>query len=101
VLYAFPVVLPAAALTLQRLRPRLRAVIVTILGFQLLTPLLDMAPAERMRLNNPGPAVPVTAALMVATVVVLVAFSASGRLWQPQPVTPSSHDNGQDAPRHT
>jgi hypothetical protein len=101
VLYAFPVVLPAAALTLQRLRPRVRAVIVTILGLQLLTPLLDMAPAERMRLNNPGPSVPVTGVLMAMTVVVLVAFSVSGRLWQPQPVTASSHDDGQDARRHT
>jgi hypothetical protein len=100
VLYAFPVVLPAAALTLQRLQPRLRAVIVTILGFQLLTPLLDMAPAERMRLNDPGPAVPVTGVLMAVTVVVLVAFSASGRLWQPQPVTAVSHDDGQDARGH-
>jgi hypothetical protein len=97
VLYAFPVVLPAAALTLQRLRPRLRAVIVTILGFQLLTPLLDMAPAEQMRLNNPGPAVPVTGVLMAVTVVVLVAFSVSGHLWRPEPVTASSHDVGQDA----
>jgi hypothetical protein len=42
----------------------------------------------------------VTGVLMAVTVVVLVAFSASGRLWQPQPVTATSHDDGQDARRH-
>ena len=94
VLYAFPVVLPAAALTLQRLQPRLRAVIVIILGLQLLTPLLDMAPAERMRLNNPGPAVPVTGVLMAVTVVVLVAFSVAGRRSGAEPVTASSQEEG-------
>jgi hypothetical protein len=84
-LYAFPVVIPAAALTLQRLRPRVRAVVVPILGLQLLTPLLDMAPAERMRLNQPGPSVPVTAALMAVTAVVLVAFAVADRRGRPEP----------------
>jgi hypothetical protein len=91
-LYAFPVVIPAAALTLQRLRPRLRAVIVAILGLQLLTPLLDMAPAERMQLNSPGPTVPVTAALMAVTAAVLVAFSVAGRRRRPEPATASTHE---------
>jgi hypothetical protein len=89
VLYAFPVVIPAAALTLQRLRPRVRAVIVAMLGLQLLTPLLDMAPAERMRLNQPGPSVPVTAALMALTAVVLITFSVADRRRRPEPVTVS------------
>jgi hypothetical protein len=93
VLYAFPVVIPAAALTLQRLRPRVRAVVLAILGLQLLTPLLDIAPAERMRLNSPGPSVPVTAALMAATVVVLVAFSVAGRRGRRERVTASSHED--------
>jgi hypothetical protein len=78
VLYAFPVVIPAAALTLQRLRPRVRAAVLAILGLQLLTPLLDMAPADRMRLNQPGPSVPVTGALMAATAAVLVGFALAG-----------------------
>jgi len=94
VLYAFPVVIPAAALTLQRLRPRVRAVVLAILGLQLLTPLLDIAPAERMRLNSPGPTVPVTAALMAATVVVLVASSVAGRRGRRERVTASSHEDG-------
>jgi hypothetical protein len=93
-LYAFPIIIPAAALTLQRLQPPLRAVILVILGFQLLTPLLDMAPAERMRLNNPGPAMPATALLMAVMIVVLVAFYLSGRPWRPRPVTASFHDDG-------
>jgi hypothetical protein len=94
VLYAFPVVIPAAALTLQRLRPRVRAVVLAILGFQLLTPLLDMAPADRMRLNQPGPSVLVTVALMAVTVVVLVAFAAAGRRGRRERVTASSQEDG-------
>lgn len=87
VLYAFPVVVPAAALTLQRLRPRVRAVVLALLALQLLTPLLDMSPADRMRLNQPGPSVPVTAALMAATAAVLVGFAAADRRRRPEPVT--------------
>ena len=76
-LYAFPVVVPAAALTLQRLQPRLRAVILAILGLQLLTPLLDRAPAENLRLNQPGPSVAAIAVLMGVTALVLLAV----RVW--------------------
>jgi hypothetical protein len=86
-LYAFPVVIPAAALTLQRLRPRMRAVVLAILGLQLLTPLLDMAPPDRMRLNQPGPSVAVTAALMAVTAAVLVGFAVADRRRRPEPVT--------------
>jgi hypothetical protein len=85
-LYAFPVVIPAAALTLQRLRPRVRAVVLAILGLQLLTPLLDMAPPDRMRLNQPGPSVAVTAALMAVTVAVLVGFAVADRRPRPEPM---------------
>jgi hypothetical protein len=86
VLYAFPIVIPAAALTLQRLRPRVRAVVVALLGLQLLTPLLDASPAEHMRLNQPGPSVPVTAALMAVTAAVLVAFAVADRRRESEPV---------------
>jgi hypothetical protein len=86
-LYAFPVAIPAAALTLQRLRPRVRAVVLAILGLQLLTPLLDMAPPDRMRLNQPGPSVAVTAALMAVTAAVLVGFAVADRRRRPEPVT--------------
>jgi hypothetical protein len=96
-LYAFPVVIPAAALTLQRLRQRPRVVILTLLGLQLLTPLLDMAPPERMLLNSPGPSMPVTGMLMAVTLVVVVAALLSDRRRRPEPVTAPSHDVGQDA----
>jgi hypothetical protein len=86
-LYAFPVAIPAAALTLQRLRPRVRAVVLAILGLQLLTPLLDMTPPDRMRLNQPGPSVAVTAALMAVTAAVLVGFAVADRRRRPEPVT--------------
>jgi hypothetical protein len=86
VLYAFPIVIPAAALTLAGLRPRVRAVVVALLGLQLLTPLLDASPAEHMRLNQPGPSVPVTAALMALTAVVLAGAAVADRRRQPEPV---------------
>jgi hypothetical protein len=86
-LYAFPVVVPAAALTLQRLRPRVRAVVLPLLGLQLLTPLLDRVPADRMRLNQPGPSVPVTAALMAVTAAVLVGFAVADRRRRAEPAT--------------
>jgi hypothetical protein len=70
-LYAFPVIVPAAALTLQRQRPLWRGVIMAILGLQLLMPLVDMA-AGRMTLNRPGPAVSVTVVLMALTAAVLI-----------------------------
>jgi hypothetical protein len=47
-----------------------------------------------MRLNGPGPSVLVTAALMAATVVVLVAFAVAGRRERRERVTASSHENG-------
>ena len=87
VLYAFPIVIPAAALTLQRLRPPVRAVVLALLGLQLLTPLLDASPAEHMRLNQPGPSVPATAALMALTAAVLVGFAVADRRRRPEPVT--------------
>jgi hypothetical protein len=84
-LYAFPVVVPAAALTLQRLQPLWRWIIVTILGLQVLTPLLDMA-ANKMTLNRPGPAVRVTVLLMALTAVALIAALVSERRRRSQPV---------------
>ena len=53
----------------------------------LLTPLLDMAPPDRMRLNQPGPSVAVTAALMAVTAAVLVGFAVADRRRRPEPVT--------------
>lgn len=88
-LYAFPVVIPAAALTLQRLRPLWRGIIVAVLGLQLLTPLLDMA-AERMTLNRPGPAVRATVVLMALTAVALIAAYVSERRTRQAPARSST-----------
>jgi hypothetical protein len=77
-LYAFPVVIPAAALTLQRLRPLWRGVIATLLGLQLLVPLLDVA-TRKMTLNRPGPAVPATVVLMTLTAAALAAAWLAGQ----------------------
>jgi hypothetical protein len=46
-----------------------------------------MAPPDRMRLNQPGPSVAVTAALMAVTAAVLVGFAVADRRRRPEPVT--------------
>jgi hypothetical protein len=77
-LYAFPVVMPAAAITLGRLAPRRRAVLLGLAGAQALTPLLDAA-VGAPTLNYPGPSLWVTVALMAATAAVLATDPAARR----------------------
>ena len=79
----------ALLLTLQRLRPLWRGIIVALLGLQLLTPLLDMT-AERMTLNRPGPAVRVTVVLMALTAAALIAAYMSERRTRHAPARSSA-----------
>jgi hypothetical protein len=83
-LYAFPVVIPAATLTLQRLRPRWRVAVMAALGLQLLVPLLDVA-AERMTLNHPGRAVPASVLLMAVTAMVVASAYLPAKQVRPRP----------------
>lgn len=69
-LYAFPVVIPAAALALDR-HPR-RAALRWLVAAALVTPVVDVL-AGNPTLNYPGPSLVVTLALMIATAVVLAA----------------------------
>jgi hypothetical protein len=80
-LYAFPVVIPAAARTLGRLAPRRRDLVLALAGAQALTPLLDVA-VGKPALNYPGPSLWVNVALMVATAAVLA--SGSGVMKRPR-----------------
>jgi len=67
--YAFPVVMPAAALALTR-APR-RPLLLTAVAVQALLPLADLA-AGRPQLNHPGPSLPLSLLLIVVVGVVLV-----------------------------
>jgi hypothetical protein len=67
--YAFPVVMPAAALALAR-APR-RPLLLAVLALQALLPLADLA-ADRPQLNHPGPSLPLSLLLIAVAAVVLV-----------------------------
>ncbi len=68
-LYAFPVVMPAAALALAR-SPR-RRLLLGMIALQALLPLADLA-VGKPQLNRAGPSLPVSLALIVAVSVVLL-----------------------------
>ncbi|HEX6678951.1 MAG TPA: hypothetical protein VF486_28540 [Actinomycetes bacterium] len=67
--YAFPVVVPAAALALTH-APR-RPLLLAAVALQALLPLADLA-AGRPQLNHPGPSLPLSLLLIAVVAVVLV-----------------------------
>jgi hypothetical protein len=67
--YAFPVVMPAAALALAR-APH-RPLLLTAVAAQALLPLADLA-AGRTQLNHPGPSLPLSLALIAVVGVILL-----------------------------
>ena len=69
-LYAFPVVVPAGALTLGRLEPVRRRALLVVVALQAYTPLADVA-AGRLTLNRPGPSMGLTLVLMAVTALLL------------------------------
>ena len=68
--YAFPVVMPAAALFLAR-APR-RPLLIAAVAVQALLPLADLATGHPL-LNQPGPSLPLSVLLMILVGVVLLA----------------------------
>jgi hypothetical protein len=68
-LYAFPVVMPAAALTLARSAHR--RLLLAAVALQALLPLADLA-AGRPQLNRAGPSLPISVGLIVAVTVLLL-----------------------------
>jgi hypothetical protein len=80
--YAFPVVMPAAALTLAR-APR-RPLLLAAVAVQALLPLADLA-ADRPTLNQPGPSLPLS--LLLIVVVALALLPGRARLARPAPGT--------------
>ena len=75
-LYAFCVVIPAAAVTLERAARR--GPLLALLAAQAAVPVLDVL-AGRPALNYPGPSLVVTLMLMVATAAVLLVPDAGRR----------------------
>lgn len=72
--YAFPVVMPAAAIALAR--APLRPVLLAVVAVQALLPLADLA-AGRPQLNHPGPSLPLSLLLIALVTAVLL---SGGRL---------------------
>jgi hypothetical protein len=77
--YAFPVVMPAAAIFLARARRR--GVLVAAVAVQAALPLVDLA-GGHLLLNQPGPSLPLSVLLMAVVGVVLL----SGREHRPAAV---------------
>ena len=67
--YAFPVVMPAAALALAHV-PR-RPLLLAAVAVQALLPLADIA-ADRLQLNHPGPSLPLSLLLIILVAAVLL-----------------------------
>jgi len=67
--YAFPVVMPAAALALAYV-PR-RPLLLAAVAVQALLPLADIA-ADRLQLNHPGPSLPLSLLLIILVAAVLL-----------------------------
>jgi hypothetical protein len=71
--YAFPVVMVAGAWTIQQQR-RYRPLLLALVATQAVVPVVDFA-AGRPSLDGPGPSLPISLLLILATIVVLVAGS--------------------------
>jgi hypothetical protein len=69
-LYAFPVVMPAGAWTIARMRHR--PLLLALVALQAMLPVVDFH-AGKPTLDDPGPSLPISLLLILATIVVLVA----------------------------
>jgi hypothetical protein len=76
-LYAFPVVMPAGALTIAR-HQRHRPLLLGLVAFQAVLPVIDFA-TGKLALNDPGPSLPITLLLILAIIGVL--FWGTGWRW--------------------
>jgi hypothetical protein len=77
VLYAFPVVMPAGAWTIAR-HQRHRPLLLGLVALQAVLPVADFA-TGKLALNDPGPSLPITLLLILATIGVL--FWGTGWRW--------------------
>jgi hypothetical protein len=69
-MYAFPVVMVAGAWTIAHQR-RYRPALLALVAFQALVPLVDFL-AGKPTLDDPGPSLPISLLLILATIAVLV-----------------------------
>jgi hypothetical protein len=72
-MYAFPVVMVAGAWTIQQQRTY-RSLLLALVAMQAVVPVVDFA-AGRPSLDGPGPSLPISLLLILATIAVLVAGS--------------------------
>ncbi len=72
-MYAFPVVMVAGAWTIQQQR-RYRPLLLALVAMQAVLPVGDFV-AGRPSLDHPGPSLPISLLLILATIAVLVAGS--------------------------
>jgi hypothetical protein len=70
-MYGFPVVMVAGAWTIQQQR-RYRPLLLALVAFQAVLPVVDFV-AGRPSLDDPGPSLPISLLLILATIAVLVA----------------------------
>ena len=70
-MYAFPVVMAAGVWTIMRQR-RYRVLLLALVAFQAVLPVVDFV-AGKPTLDDPGPSLPISLLLILATIVVLVA----------------------------
>jgi hypothetical protein len=91
--YAFPVVMPAAAIVLARASRR--GVLIAAVAVQALLPLVDLA-GGHLLLNQPGPSLPLSVLLMIVVGVVLLA--SRNRPGRPAQATGESGPDPRPAP---
>ena len=70
-MYAFPVVMAAGAWTIARQR-RYRPLLLALVAFQAMLPVVDFV-AGKPTLDDPGPSLPISMLLILATIAVLIA----------------------------
>jgi hypothetical protein len=74
--YAFPVVMAAGAWTIARQR-RYRSLLLALVAFQAVLPVVDFV-AGKPTLDDPGPSLPISLLLILATIAVLFAGNRGG-----------------------
>jgi hypothetical protein len=82
-MYAFPVVMTAGAWTIAR-RRRYRPLLLALVALQAVLPVVDLV-AGKPTLDDPGPSLPISLLLILATVVVLLAGNRAGPLGRHAP----------------
>jgi hypothetical protein len=92
-LYAFPIVMPAGACTIARQR-RHRPLLLGLVALQAVLPVVDFA-TGKLALNDPGPSLPITLLLILATIGVL-GWGTGWRSTRAGNIRPGERDEARD-----